>query len=942
MINAAVLKRSASLSARRMMVANTIPTRRHPMRLLSIAARQHPLSIADKHTVHRRTILRENASAALAATTTDSKRFKSSGAAASTLDYDDDTTPTATSYGVSDLGRTRQEAWMVNLNRGDNDWLTGPRSEDWYTGKSPNHCPGVDSQGVLRSLPLPNLSNVTRQAALEYFDNSWTLFEMLFAGLKGEEPFYRPPVHGLRHPQIFYYGHTPCLYINKLRVAGVLEKPVNAYFESIFEVGVDEMLWDDMHKNDMVWPTVSEVYEYRKDVYDTIVHAIKTHPSLEDKGGAEPVTVNQDHPMWALFMGFEHERIHLETSSVLFRETPIELVQTPAHFPTLHPSVYESTSKATQPVEGEDFPANQMIAVKGKDIKLGKPLDFPSYGWDNEYGERTMNVPDFYASEHMVTNGEFWQFVAEGGYRNKKYWCEDGWAWRTHRNLKWPFFWKQVGPAGSHEYGLRTIFEEIPMRWDWPVDVTYYESKAFCNYKSEKDGSPTSKPYRLLTEAEHQIIRHPRHNLDAARADVSADKVMVTAGSEFAHGETAANLNMAYSSSSPVDAFPPSESGHRDTIGNNWEWTEDHFNPLKNFEVHHVYDDFSTPCFDGKHSMIVGGSFMSTGDEASVFARFHFRPHFLQHSGFRLVASEEDAPATQLFPGSFAGQAAARDEAVEGDDSPSSDDNVYESEDLLAMYLGLHFPLSGSKENVNPIMQHEHAPTHGLRFPQRVAELVCKLEPERTNNRALDVGCAVGGSSFELAKSFEHVEAFDFSNNFVEAAKRIQSGEELSFHIPVEGDISEEVSVVKEQGVDTEVMKRVNFFQGDACALSEYANSKEGFGTFDAVMLSNLLCRLPDPMAALNAMPKIVNKGGVVVMVTPFTWLEEFTPKSKWLGGFHDPVSQEPLYSKDNLKQIMESLGFEKIHEEQMPLVIREHQRKYQYILSEATGWRKM
>ena len=69
---------------------------------------------------------------------------------------------------------------------------------------------------------------------------------MLFAGLKGDEPFYRPPVHGLRHPQIFYYGHTPCLYINKLRVAGVLANPVNPYFESIFEVGVDEMLWDDM------------------------------------------------------------------------------------------------------------------------------------------------------------------------------------------------------------------------------------------------------------------------------------------------------------------------------------------------------------------------------------------------------------------------------------------------------------------------------------------------------------------------------------------------------------------------------------------------------------------------------------------------------------------------------------------------------------------------
>ena len=55
----------------------------------------------------------------------------------------------------------------------------------------------------------------------------------------------------------------------------------------------------------------------------------------------------------------------------------------------------------------------------------------------------------------------------------------------------------------------------------------------------------------------------------------------------------------------------------------------------------------------------------------------------------------------------------------------------------------------------------------------------------------------------------------------------------------------------------------------------------------------------------------------------------------------NDPVSGQPMYSKDKLKEIMEGLGFEKIHEEQMPLVIREHQRKYQYIISEATGWRK-
>jgi hypothetical protein len=50
---------------------------------------------------------------------------------------------------------------------------------------------GTDVHGKIRSLPLPNLDAVTRESAKDYFDNSWTLYETLFAGLKGEEGFYR-------------------------------------------------------------------------------------------------------------------------------------------------------------------------------------------------------------------------------------------------------------------------------------------------------------------------------------------------------------------------------------------------------------------------------------------------------------------------------------------------------------------------------------------------------------------------------------------------------------------------------------------------------------------------------------------------------------------------------------------------------------------------------
>jgi len=71
-------------------------------------------------------------------------------------------------------------------------------------------------------------------------------------------------------------------------------------------------------------------------------------------------------------------------------------------------------------------------------------------------------------------------------------------------------------------------------------------------------------------------------------------------------------------------------------------------------------------------------------------------------------------------------------------------------------------------------------------------------------------------------------------------------------------------------------------------------------------------------------------------------WLEQWTPRSRWLGGYRDEASGRDVRSKERLAEEMGLRGFEKIHEEQMPLVIREHRRKYQYIVSEATAWRKL
>ena len=121
----------------------------------------------------------------------------------------------------------------------------------------------------------------------------------------------------------------------------------------------------------------------------------------------EPCTspVGQSDPFWALFMSFEHERIHTETSAVLIHQLPLGAVASPQGWRTA----------PTYAAGSETAPANALQAVQASTVVLGKPRDFPSFGWDNEYGKRVVEVPAFAASRFLVTNAEFLPFVMVSG-----------------------------------------------------------------------------------------------------------------------------------------------------------------------------------------------------------------------------------------------------------------------------------------------------------------------------------------------------------------------------------------------------------------------------------------------------------------------------------------------------------------------------------------------
>src|SRR5690606_4842056 len=98
-------------------------------------------------------------------------------------------------------------------------------------------------------------------------------------------------------------------------------------------------------------------------------------------------------PWWTLIMGIEHERIHLETSSVLIRQHALEHVH---QHPQWRANIITGIA-----------PENSLIAVPEGQIHLQKDFNHPFYGWDNEYGQHEAEVAAFEAAKYLVSNQEF-------------------------------------------------------------------------------------------------------------------------------------------------------------------------------------------------------------------------------------------------------------------------------------------------------------------------------------------------------------------------------------------------------------------------------------------------------------------------------------------------------------------------------------------------------
>jgi putative 4-mercaptohistidine N1-methyltranferase len=249
---------------------------------------------------------------------------------------------------------------------------------------------------------------------------------------------------------------------------------------------------------------------------------------------------------------------------------------------------------------------------------------------------------------------------------------------------------------------------------------------------------------------------------------------------------------------------------------------------------------------------------------------------------------------------------------------PSPPD-IYETGRLLDEYLLFHY---GAAAEVLP--EFDGAPAARQAMAAAVGFPVRTVSHFTTPHagRALDLGCAVGRSSFELSVTCDEVLGIDFSHAFIRAANALRAGQRLTYQRHEEAHLHTSLSANVPAHARPD---RVRFEQGDAM------NLRVDLGTFDRVHAANLICRLSAPLRLLERLPALVRPGGELVLATPCTWLEEFTPPEQW------PPGETFAW----LEQLL-GAAFELVHSTHEPFLIRETARKFQWSLSQVSLWRRL
>jgi ergothioneine biosynthesis protein EgtB len=299
-----------------------------------------------------------------------------------------------------------------------------------------------------------------------------------------------------------------------------------------------------------------------------------------------------------LNVAIEHRQMHVETLAYMLHQLPLERkVRQPA-----------AAGVRTSPLT----PA--MVRIPSGVTGLGLSRQSGVFGWDNEFEAHTQDVPAFEIDRYMVSNGQFLEFLEAGGYERHDLWSDSDWEWKNQTSVSAPIFWRRR----DGDWFYRTMFDEIPLPFDWPVYVSQAEASAYARWAGK--ALPSEKQWQR-----------------AAYGSTGQGERFYPWGDD-APTSKQGNFDFQSWDPMPVQTHPRGRSGFgvEAMLGNGWEWTSTVFAPFPGFEPFPFYRGYSADFFDGKHFVMKGGSSRTAACMLRPTFRNWFQSHYQYvYAGFR-------------------------------------------------------------------------------------------------------------------------------------------------------------------------------------------------------------------------------------------------------------------------------------------------------------------
>jgi ergothioneine biosynthesis protein EgtB len=420
--------------------------------------------------------------------------------------------------------------------------------------------------------------------------------DRLFA-LVAEGALYERPVPE-RHRLIFYLGHLEAFDSNLLLRDSLGRSSTPPDLNRLFAFGIDPLEVNSLPSDRPDdWPVLADVRRYNADTRAAVDVALAetpllfpAHPNLQDG--------------WAVNLATEHRLMHAETLAYLIHQLPQPLKR-PGALPS--------------PVERPASPA-RMVEIPEGHVRLGLSRRLsPFEGWDNEYDAHEVHVERFGIESRDVTNGDFLEFVRQGGYQEPSLWSPEDRVLLQATGCEHPPFW--VMRRGAWYY--RAMFGEVPLGLAWPVYVSHAEAAAYARWRGRS----------LPSEAQfHRAAYGTPEGRERAYPWGDAPPSARRGVFDFRQWDPA-----------PVGSRPDGDSafGVADLVGNGWEWTSTAFAPFPGFEPLPFYPGYSADFFDGRHFVMKGGSARTDASLLRRSFRNWFQPHYAYaYATFRCVEAD--------------------------------------------------------------------------------------------------------------------------------------------------------------------------------------------------------------------------------------------------------------------------------------------------------------